>query len=158
VKNVCHENTKVFVHVPWQEDLMPYLNTQYEFSHLRSFDTYYFTNLWLEFSILKWKDTFPAIGKIPIIFTLERKLPRFLYNALVWAYYYLPNLATKEAEWRLKRYSELPKGEKWLLWFYKPVFRIFAMRLRRAPVLFRLSIKPITKRLRHLLRYLLFES
>lgn len=153
VKNVCHENTQVFVHVPWQEDLTPYLNTQYEFSHLRSFDTFYFTNLWREFSILNWKDTFPALAKSPIVFTLERKLPRFLYNALVWAYYHMPTLAIKESEWRQKRYVELPKGEKWLLLFYRPVFRIFAMRLRRAPKSLRLNIKPITKRLRRLFKY-----
>jgi uncharacterized protein YbaR (Trm112 family) len=150
VKNVCHENTRIFVHIPWEEDLTPYLNSRYKFSHLRSFDTFYFTNLWREFSVLKWKDTFPALAKSPIIFTLEKKLPRFIYNALVWAYYRVPNVAVKESEWRQKRYAELPKGEKWLLLFYKPVFRMFEMCPRRDMQLWRLYIKPIAKRFRRL--------
>ena len=130
VKSICHENTRVFVHIPWQEDLTPYLSTSYEFSHLRSFDTFYFTHLWRDFSILRWKDTFPAIAKSPIIFTLEGKLPRFIYNALVWAYYYLPNVASRDDAWRQRQYAKLPAGEWWLLWFYRPVFRMFELRPR----------------------------
>lgn len=127
--SICDTNTQIFVHIPWEENLEPYLNAPFEFSHLRSFNAYTYGALWYNFYIKRSKVTYPDL-RYPLIFCLESKLPRFIYNALVWCYFFSPNVSTKDSEWRQQKLNALPQGEWWLLWFFKPVFKMFEMRHR----------------------------
>jgi SAM-dependent methyltransferase len=126
---ICDRSTRVYVHVPWEEDLEPYVNSEWEFSHLRSFNAYKFGSLWASFYIKRCKGTYPNLT-IPFIFTLDGKVPRLIYNKLVERYFFKTNVSKADLDWRMKKLKELRKREWWLLWFYKPVFKMFEMRLR----------------------------
>jgi uncharacterized protein YbaR (Trm112 family) len=129
--NNCGKDTKIIVHIPWEEDLSKYKDAPYEFSHVRNFTMYTFVTMWYKFDLIRYKDTFPALFT-PFVFSLEHILPLFLFKQLVKAYYFVPGLSQKDADWRMKRIAMIPKGEWWLLWFYKPVFRIFELRVRKS--------------------------
>lgn len=126
---ICNRSTQIYVHVPWEEDLEPYLKSDWKFSHLRTFNAYKFSALWVNFYIRRSKRTYPNLT-IPLVFTLDGKIPRFIYNRLVERYFFKTNVAKADEDWRMKKLKELPKSEWWLLWFFKPIFRLFEMRLR----------------------------
>ena len=131
LEKICTPETQVYVHIPWEENLEPYLHTEYEFSHLRSFNAYNYSNLWNNFYIKRSKFTYPDL-RYPLIFSLEKKLPRLIYNWLVWCYFFVPGVSRREYDIRMKRFKALPKREWWLRLFYKPIFRMFEMRYRPA--------------------------
>jgi SAM-dependent methyltransferase len=124
---ICRPDTRIFVHVPWEEDLEQYKASPYEFSHLRSFNGYDYGNLWKGFYIRRSRCSFPHM-KYPLLFRLEGKIPQSIYNVLVSYYFYSPVFYKRDLEWRTARTKALPKGERWLLWFFKPVFKMFEMR------------------------------
>jgi len=123
------EDTRIIVHIPWEENLEPYLHCGYEFAHLRSFNTFNFSQIWNQFHICRSKYTFPDL-RYPLLFGLERLLPRSIYNVLVRRYFFTPGVAARDAAWRQRRLESLPKWEWVLLRLFKPVFRMFEMRLR----------------------------
>ena len=124
---ICRPDTRIFVHVPWEEDLEPYKALPYEFSHLRSFNGYDYGNLWKGFYIRRSRCSFPQM-KYPLLFRLEGKIPQAIYNVLVLYYFHSPVFFKRDLEWRTARTKALPKGERWLLWFFVPVFKMFEMR------------------------------
>lgn len=121
-------NTRIFVHIPWEENLEPYFKSEFEFAHLRSFNAYTFCQLWHRFYIHRSRFTYPDL-RYPLIFKLEKFLPLWFYNALVKRYFFTSGIAEKDAIWRENRLNSLPKGEWILLRLFKPVFRIYEMRL-----------------------------
>jgi hypothetical protein len=70
--------------------------------------------------------------KYPLLFSLEGKIPLFVYNRMVKRYFFNQGIAEKDLQWRLNKGKELPRSERWLLWFFKPVFKIYEMRIRPA--------------------------
>ena len=126
---ICAPETQVFVHIPWEENLESYRSAPFEFTHVRSFNAYTFSAMWRDFYIKRSRFTYPDL-RYPFVFRLDGRIPRLMYNALVWGYFFLPRVATKDAEWRQRRLEALPRGERRLLWFFRPVFRIFEMRRR----------------------------
>lgn len=128
--NISDEDTRIFIHIPWEEDLSSYIDAPYEFTHLRNFSMYTFSAMWYKFYICRYKDTFPSINT-PVVFALERFLPRFMFKILMRAYYYLPGLSQKDANWRMKKFVAFPKDEWWLLRLFKPVFRMFELKAKQ---------------------------
>ena len=128
LKLICDRSTRIYVHVPWEESLEPYNGSRYEFSHLRSFEAYTYSELWRGFCIKRSKCSYPNM-KYPLLFGLEGKVPRFLYNTLVYYYFHSSSMVKKDFAWRLRRISGLPKWEQSLLRFFKPTFKMFEMRL-----------------------------
>ncbi len=128
LKDICRPDTRVIVHVPWEEDLSQYHDSKYEFAHLRKFTAYSFAQLCLRygFVIRRTRDTYPSLEE-PIIFKLEGRVPRPLYNLLVYCYYHT-TLASREYQRRSTWIEELPRRERWLLYFYEPKFRLFELR------------------------------
>ena len=127
---ITRENTRIFVHIPWEESLEPYLNSTWEFSHLRSFNAYKHAALWHQFSIVRAKETYPDM-RYPLLFQFERMLPTWLYDRLVRRYFFNPQIIQRDAAWRKRRLNALPRGEWWLLWLFDPVFKMYEMRVRR---------------------------
>jgi SAM-dependent methyltransferase len=128
--NICHPGTRVIVNIPWRENLENYRALDYEFTHLRSFDSYTFAAMWPQFDIVQRQAHYPNMRE-PLLFRLEERLPLALYNRLVERYFFAPDAARlRELERREQRLAELPRRE-WL-WrrFYPPVFKIFELRLR----------------------------
>jgi SAM-dependent methyltransferase len=124
---VCRPDTRIIVHVPWEEDISHYRDSKYEFAHLRSFDSYTFAELWRDYYIRRTRATYPSLEE-PIVFKLADRIPRTLYNFCLFVYYHR-ELAYREYRWRERWIAELPKRERWLLWFYRPKFRIFELRV-----------------------------
>jgi hypothetical protein len=122
----CGPDTRIIVHVPWEEDISHYRESKYEFAHLRSFSAYSFAQLWHDFYIRRMRATYPSLEE-PVVFQLQGKIPRVLYNALVYFYYYR-GLAAREYQWRSQWISELPKRERWLLMLYRPKFKMFELK------------------------------
>jgi uncharacterized protein YbaR (Trm112 family) len=127
LRAMCGPDTRVIVHVPWEEDLGSYKNIGYEFTHLRTFTYFSLAELWRGFYIRRARRTHPSLEE-PIIFRLAGNIPRPLYNILVHAYYQT-DLSKLEHAWRSKWMEELPRREWWLLLFYKPKFMIFELRI-----------------------------
>ena len=127
LRTACRSTTRIIVHIPWEERLESYQGAKYEFTHLRSFTAYRFAELWRGFHVKRVKETGPCLED-PIIFALEPRLPRWLYNVLVHAYYET-NLSKWDYETRTRWISELPRRERWLLHLYKPMFRIYELKL-----------------------------
>lgn len=125
---ICDEDTRVFVHIPWEEQLESYRNSSYEYTHLRSFNAFNYGQLWRRFYIRRMRETFPDMN-YPFIFRLQGKIPLTIYNKLVYRYFFTPDVAEKDFQWRYRKVKELPKNEKWLLWLFKPKFKMFEMRL-----------------------------
>ena len=125
---LCRADTRVIVHVPWKEDLSKYAESEYEFTHLRTFNEYSFAEMWRYFRIRRERATYPRLEE-PIMFPLKRFLPLRVYNRLVGSYFQ-GDLATREYEMRARWIRELPRREWWLLRIYEPAFRMFELRLR----------------------------
>ena len=68
--DVCTPGTRVIVHVPWNEDLAAYADSQYEFAHLRKFTTYSFARLFHRFYIRRTRPTWPSLEE-PIVFKVD---------------------------------------------------------------------------------------
>jgi SAM-dependent methyltransferase len=130
LRAACRSSTRIIVHIPWEERLESYQSAKYEFTHLRSFTAYRFAELWRGFHVKRVKETGPCLED-PIIFALEPRLPRSLYNVLVHAYYET-NLSKWDYETRRRWISELPRREWWLLRLYKPMFRIYELKVLRS--------------------------
>ena len=124
---VCTPGTRVIVHVPWNEDLAAYADSQYEFAHLRKFTTYGFARLFHRFYIRRSRPTWPSLED-PIVFKVMDRAPRFLQGALSLAYFYT-RLAKWESRKRERWIEELPRRERWLLRFYEPKFKMFELTL-----------------------------
>jgi len=124
----CRPDTRIIIHIPWQESLEQYEDSQYEFVHLRSFDEYSFRLLFRDFRVVRERKSLPILNE-PIVFRLKRKVPRRLYESLVRAYF-RSTLSATEARHRDRWSAELPDRERWLLWFYEPACRMFELRLQ----------------------------
>lgn len=129
LRTTCCPDTRIIVHVPWEEELASYQRAKYEFTHLRSFTSYRFAELWRGFHVTRKRETAPCMEE-PIVFALERWLPLWLFNILVHAYYETA-LCKWDYETRIRWINDLPKREWWLLCFYKPKFRIYELQLSR---------------------------
>jgi SAM-dependent methyltransferase len=126
-------DTRVIVHVPWEENISPYQESKYEFTHLRSFSYYTFASIWHDYRIARERSTYPALEE-PFVFPLRRYLPLRLYALATWAYFHR-GYGAKEYQRRSRWIRELPDRERWLVRLYRPLFKIFELRLleRRAP-------------------------
>jgi len=127
-------STRVIVHVPWEEDISSYNESEYEFTHLRSFTYYTFSLLWNNFRIVRESSSYPSLEE-PFIFALRQFVPLRIYNLLTWAYFHR-GYGFKEYERRARWISELPERERWLVRLYRPLFKIFELRMlerREAP-------------------------
>lgn len=129
LRSVCRTDTQIYVHVPWDEHLESYAEDKYEFSHLRSFQTYSFAELWKDFDIQRVKSATPKLEE-PLVFQLQACLPAAIYNRLAANYFEKPGQAEKDLEWRRSRLARLPRGEWWLLRFFQPKFKMFQLRIR----------------------------
>jgi uncharacterized protein YbaR (Trm112 family) len=127
LRQICRPDTRIVVHIPWEEDISIYRDSKYKFAHLRSFNAYQFAQLWPYFYIRKVRDTYPSLED-PFVFKFDGRIPRVFYNMLLYAYYH-GGLGRIEYRWREKWINELPKREWWLLRIYKPKFRMYELRL-----------------------------
>jgi len=122
---ICRPDTRLFVHVPWEEDLTQYRDVPYEFTHLRSFNAFNFGWLFREFYEKRSRGTYPFMS-MPLPYTLYGRVPLFMYRLVRLM------LRTRLNAWFNRRWhvwtAELPRREGWLLWFYKPIFRQFELR------------------------------
>jgi SAM-dependent methyltransferase len=130
---IVEPRTRVIVHIPWEEDLAQYRESEWEFAHLRSFTYYTFATLWNTFRIVRERSSYPALEE-PFVFQLRRFLPLRLYNLASWAYFHR-GYGTKEYERRARWIHELPERERWLVRLYRPLFKMFELRVldRREP-------------------------
>lgn len=125
LSRIARTDTSVFVHIPWQEDLTQYRDVPYEFTHLRAFDALTFATLFSDFYERRSRGTYPRV--MPVAYALYGKVPRPLYNALVFIQRTRLGASMNR---RVERwYSELPKREWRLLRIYPPIFRQFELRL-----------------------------
>lgn len=127
LEQVCDGNTRVIVHVPWDEDISVYRDSEYEFAHLRTFTTFGFARLFNNFFIRRARDTHPNLTD-PIVFKIAERLPGRLEGLLGYAYFYT-RLAEWEARWRERWIAELPRRGRFLLTVYPPTFRMFELQL-----------------------------
>lgn len=123
---ISRPDTRVIVHIPWEEDLTQYRDVPYEFTHLRSFNAYNFALLFKDFYECRSRGTYPYLN-MPAQYRLYGKLPRPIYNlTLLLARSKLgPYLSKRWETW----VTELPRRERRLLLLYKPIFRQFELRL-----------------------------
>jgi SAM-dependent methyltransferase len=119
------KQTRLVVHVPWEEDIHIYQDSPYEYAHLRSFNEYSFSALTRKFAVRRTKFSYPKL-EMPIFFTITQKLPRLLANFVRWLYFHAP-VAEKEALWRDRWNRELPRREWILLRLYPPTFRSYEL-------------------------------
>jgi len=138
---ISNKKTRIIVHIPWEEDLSVYQDSKYEFTHLRSFNNYRFSELWSgKLIITRMKGTYPSLDQ-PIIFTLQGKIPNFIYNLLIVLFYRTHRSFTYRIEHRRQIWiRELPKRERWLLRFYKPKFRMFELRPLKGSFIYKILI------------------
>lgn len=123
---ICRSDTRIIVLVPWEEDLAPYKDLPWEFTHLRSFNSFTFSQLWYQFQIVKKKPLWPRMSD-PSIFRLDGRLPTPIFELLRFAYFHR-GLAKKEADRRMLWYAQLPQRERRLLFLYRPTFYQFELR------------------------------
>jgi SAM-dependent methyltransferase len=125
---ICGPRTRLIVHVPWEEDLSQYRDAKYEFTHLRSFNAYSFQWLFRAFYERRSRGTYPLLTS-PLHYRLYGVLPRPVYNWMIWAFFMNPSRLGAYAYERYGAWiAELPRRERWLLLFYKPIFRMFELR------------------------------
>lgn len=124
---IVRPDTRVIVHVPWEESLASYADSEYEFTHLRSFTHYTFSRLWHKYRIVRERATYPALEE-PFVFQIRRFVPLWLYNLLSWHYFH-GGYSHKEYAMRARWIAELPSRERRLLRLYRPLFRMFELRI-----------------------------
>jgi SAM-dependent methyltransferase len=142
LRRICGRGSRLIVHVPWEEPLESYRDCAYEFSHLRSFNAYNFAQLWQGYHVTRVQGTYPTLDE-PLLFKLHGRIPRRLYNLLVFLFFQT-NVSHWEYGVRTRWIAELPKRERWLLWFYRPKFKVFELKSSQD------SIYSIVYRLLHL--------
>lgn len=123
---VCKPSTRIIVLVPWEEDLSPYRDLPWEFTHLRTFTAFTFSQLWHQFRIVRKKGVWPRLSD-PLLFRLDERLPTAVFDFLRYGYFHR-ELAKTEAEHRMRWHSQLPRRERRLLGFYRPTFYEFELR------------------------------
>jgi len=136
--DICRPDTRLIVHVPWEEDLGQYREAGYEFTHLRSFNAYNFSLLFRDFYERRSRGTYPNVIS-PLPYRLYGRVPRRFYNLLMFVLR-LPRLGDVPARWWAKWIEELPRREGWLLLFYPPVYRMFELSPLRGTIRFRLAL------------------
>lgn len=124
---IARPDTRVIVDVPWEEDLSSYLNQEWEFTHLRSFDLFSFSSLWSQFEIRRMRDSVRRHDQ-PLFFSDHARLPRPIFNLLRFAYHQ-GALAVFEARWREARQQSPESPGGFLDRFSKPLLRQFELRL-----------------------------
>jgi ubiquinone/menaquinone biosynthesis C-methylase UbiE/uncharacterized protein YbaR (Trm112 family) len=134
---ICRPDTRLIVHIPWEEDLSQYRDSAYEFTHLRSFNSFKFQVLFREFYERSSRGTYPQV--IPLPYRLYGLLPRHVYNWMIFAYQ-RTRLGTMIGRRSDKWNAELPRREWWLLLLYRPLFRMFELRPLRGTMHYRLGI------------------
>ena len=122
---ICRPDTRLIVHIPWEEDLSHYLNRGYEFTHLRSFNSYKFQLLFREFYERRSRGTYPRV--IPLPYRCYGRLPRTVYNWLIFITQRTRLGKVMNRTWE-RWAAELPRREWWLLLLYAPVYRQFELR------------------------------
>jgi uncharacterized protein YbaR (Trm112 family) len=140
----CQPHTRIIVHIPWEESLEQYKGCAYDFVHLRSFTTYSFRLLFWSFYVTREKSSLPLMSD-PIIFQLGRFLPKKLFNLLVYTYF-MTDLKHIEYTYRAKWIEEIPKKERWLLWFYKPQVKMFELRRHKYQYRYLSTLSPMIAR------------
>lgn len=130
LSEIATPETRVIVHVPWRENLAPYSESEYEFTHLRSFTDYTFARLWHTFRVVRRRSSYPSLEE-PVVFQLGRIVPRTMANLLAWAYFHR-GLGEREYAWRARWIAQLPRRERWLLTLYPPRFKLFELAPLRA--------------------------
>ena len=123
---ICRPETRLIVHVPWEEDLSMYRDRPYEFTHLRSFNSYKFQLLFREFYERRSRGTYPRV--IPLPYRLYGWLPRPIYNWMIFVVQRTRLGNVFNRTWQ-RWAAELPRREWWLLRIYAPVYRQFELRL-----------------------------
>jgi SAM-dependent methyltransferase len=124
---MVNRDTRVIVHVPWEEDITTYRDSEWEFTHLRSFTYYTFLRLWNNYRIVRERSSYPALEE-PYVFAIRRFVPLWVFNVLSWTYFHA-GYAQKEYERRAEWIKGLPAREAWLLKAYRPLFKMFELRL-----------------------------
>lgn len=124
---ICRPDTRLIVHVPWEEDLSQYRDSQYEFTHLRSFNAFSFGVLFRDFYERRSRGTHPRVTS-PLPYRLYGRVPRSVYNLVLYMTHH-SRLHVWTDRWWTRWFADAPRGEWWLLWFYPPVYRIFELRL-----------------------------
>jgi len=135
--SICLPKTRLIVHVPWEEDLSQYRDMRYEFTHLRSFNAFNFSVLFRDFYEKRSRGTYPYLIS-PLPYRLYGRTPRSIYNLLMFVLR-TPRLGDVPARWWAKWIAELPRREWWLLFFYRPVYRIFDLRPLKGTRRYRLA-------------------
>lgn len=97
LEEICMSSTKIFVHIPWENNLEQYIQGQYEFSHPCIFYSYSYCILRHRFKIKRSKYSFPDL-RYPLIFALENRMPLWILNLLFW--YYLNTKGISKREWK----------------------------------------------------------
>jgi SAM-dependent methyltransferase len=123
---VCRPDARIIVLVPWEEDLAPYKDLEWEYTHLRTFTSFTFSQLWHQFRIVRKMGVWPRMSD-PVLFRLDEYLPTPLFDFLRYAYFHR-GLAKAEADHRMQWHAQLPRRERRLLWFYRPTFYQFELR------------------------------
>lgn len=126
LRQVCRPDTRVIVLVPWEEDLTPYRSMPWEFTHLRTFGAFTFSQLFHQFRIVRKKAVWPRMSD-PVLFRLDKVLPAPIFDFLRYAYFHR-GLAKREGETRMRWYAELPRREGRLLSLYPPTFYQFELK------------------------------
>jgi SAM-dependent methyltransferase len=133
IRDIARTDTRVIVEVPWEEELSSYGDQQWEFTHLRKFDLYSFSDLWSGFEIVRRRASTPRLER-PVFLQDRLPLPLSLLNFLRYAVYHrsLPgnrSLGAAEYEWRRRLIQNLPRRERLLLLACKPLVHQFELRL-----------------------------
>lgn len=123
---ICKPDTRVVVLVPWEEDLAPYKDLPWEFTHLRTFNSFTFSQLWHQFRIVRRKAVWPRMSD-PLLFRFDTRLPTPVFDFLRYAYFHR-GLAKTESDYRMRWHSQLPRRQRRLLRFYPPTFYQFELR------------------------------
>lgn len=130
LRDEVRADARIIVHVPWEESLEPYRDSEYRFTHLRSFDEFSLRLLFHGFAVRRAASSLPDLGD-PLLFRLRGRIPAALYELLV-QLYFSTNLPATEYRRRARWIAELPARERWLLRLYPAQVRMFE--LRRVPI------------------------
>jgi SAM-dependent methyltransferase len=134
LRRVVRSDTRLIVHVPWEEDLSQYRDVPYEFTHLRSFNAFTFQTLFKDFYERRGRGTYPRI--VPLPYRLYGLVPRQLYNLILFTQRTRLGGPFDRASERWN--AELPRRERLLLMLYQPIFRMFELRPWKGTVRHRL--------------------
>jgi SAM-dependent methyltransferase len=126
IARISHPGTRVIVEVPWEEDLSSYgEHSEWEFTHLRSFDLFSFSTLWSRFRIVRTRSTVPRLD-FPLFLQGRRRLPLRLLNRLRLLYHH-HGYAEPDFAWRTRRLERLPRHDALLTALSRPLVRQFEL-------------------------------